>query len=104
MTNAVMFKSAWDQIGAPTESGDYPVQGIDGAAYVARQEHHQGRDQWTIARAGVYGPGRVTSAADLKGAVQNLNTFHAGETCIHCARVHSERGHFCESCGKRRYA
>lgn len=98
------FASAWEQIGAPDATGAFPVTGIDGAAYVARQETRRGQEEWTIARADDHGPGRVTSAADLKGAVQRLNAFHVGETCIHCHHVHSTRGHFCDACGRRRYA
>jgi hypothetical protein len=110
----MMPASAWDQIGPESERGEYPVTGFDGGAYLARRERRQNyggpgvagtfREVWTIGRADEYGPGRVTESGSLKGAVQRLNAFHVGETCIHCGRVHSERGHFCDKCGKRRYA
>jgi hypothetical protein len=101
---AVEFGSAWDQLGDPTPDGSYPVAGIDGCAYVARQETRHGELVWTIARASHYGPERVTSCATLKGSVQRLNAFHVAEICDHCQHVNSHRGHGCEACGRIRYA
>lgn len=97
-------RDAWQQIG-PEVAGAHGilrcgVRGIDGQQYVAERI----RGRWEIIRAGYYGPGAVTRADTLKGAVQHLNAFHEGETCIHCGHVHSARGHFCEKCNKRRYA
>lgn len=97
------FASAWEQIGEPVDNV-YPVSGIDGGAYLARHEMRRGERVWTIARADECGPGRVTQAHDLKGAVQRLNAFHVRGTCDHCGHVHSEHGHGCESCGRIRYA
>lgn len=96
-------ESAWDQIG-PCVADDlteyYGVRGMDGGRYVL--EGFGGA--WRIVRAGHYGLGAVVHSHTPKGAVQRLNAFHEGETCIHCQHVHASRGHHCESCGDRRYA
>jgi hypothetical protein len=96
---------AWAQIGRPCavdEIGNesYGVRGIDGREYVL--EGFGGA--WRIVRRGSYGLGAVVRSDTPKGAVQRLNAFHVGETCIHCQHVHPSRGHFCDVCGRRRYA
>lgn len=99
--------NAWDQIGPPLVDGSrevYGVRGMDGGEYLAELETWRGFREWTIRRVGEYGPGRVCIGSTLKAAVQHLNAFHAGETCIHCSHVHSRRDHFCDRCGRRRYA
>lgn len=97
-------RNAYDQLGPcvvdPRGSETYGVRGIDGGRYVLEQC----RDGWQIIRAGHYGPGAVVQSGTPKGAVQRLNAFHEGETCIHCGHVNEYRGHGCAVCGRRRYA
>lgn len=97
--------SAWDQLGPMmtdhTGTEFYGVRGIDGGRYVAEGVSP---GAWRIVRAGSYGLGAVVRSASLKGAVQRLNAFHEGETCVHCQHVNSTRGHGCDSCGRTRYA
>jgi hypothetical protein len=96
---------AWEQLGPGmcdhTGTEYYGVRGMDGNTYVAEGA---APGAWRIVRAGSYGLGAVVRSASLKGAVQRLNAFHVGETCIHCGCVNPERGHWCTACGRRRYA
>lgn len=80
----------------------YGVRGIDGGEYILTSSLRRGG--WEVFRRGHYVPGAVTRGATPKAAVQHLNAFHVGETCIHCQHVNATRGHACDSCGQTRYA
>lgn len=79
----------------------YGVRGMDGREYVAEGA---APGAWRIVRRGSYGLAAVVRSHTVKGAVQRLNGFHAGETCIHCGHVNSTRGHACDACRNTRYA
>jgi hypothetical protein len=95
---------AWEQLGPAMTDGlteFYGVRGMDGREYVAEGA---APGAWRIVRRGSYGLAAVVRSHTVKGAVQRLNAFHAGETCIHCGHVNSTRGHACDACRNTRYA
>lgn len=99
-----VFASAWDQLGPAmadhTGTEYHGVRGIDGREYVAEGV---APGAWRVVRFGSYSTAAVVRSDTVKSAVQRLNTFHVGETCVQCGHVNSTRGHACDACRQTRY-